>query len=212
MEVKCPICKNDFNSSIHIPRILINCGHTICSSCLNTKLAENKSKQFTCPEDNILYENIESIEKFPINKSLIKIIESKPKVNKTKKNTNSSNNNNKTNNDSIKINRVETINPQKPKIDHNLFSTPGKLNIRKTNSNFKHFESSKNYLQKSSMLRMSLTKTQSFNTNFCKEHARPLDVICIDEKIKICNQCALNPKHFNHQIVTDNDFMNQIDI
>ena len=211
MEVKCPICKNDFNSSNHIPRILINCGHTICSSCLNTKLAENKSKQFTCPEDNILYENIESIEKFPINKSLIKIIESKPKVNKTKKNTNNSSNNNKTNKSSNTIIRVETINPQKPKIDHNLFSTPANSDIRKTNSNFKHFESSKNYLQKSSMLRMSLTKTQSFNTNFCKEHARPLDVICIDEKIKICNQCALNPKHFNHQIVTDNDFMNQID-
>jgi len=211
MEVKCPICKNDYNSSKNIPRILINCGHTICSSCLNTKITENKSKQFTCPEDNILYENIESIEKFPINKSLIKLIESKPKVNKPKKNTNNSNNNNKTNNNTNTINRVETINSQKPKIDHNLFSTPANSNIRKTNSNFKHFESSSNYLKKSSMLRMSLTKTQSFNTNFCKEHARPLDVICIDEKIKICNQCALNPKHCNHQIVTDDEFMNQID-
>jgi len=212
MEVKCPICKNDYNSSNNIPRILINCGHTICSSCLNTKITENKSKQFTCPEDNILYENIESIEKFPINKSLIKLIESKPKVNKTKKNTNNpTNNNNKTNNKTNNsINRVETINTQKPKIDHSLFSTPANSNIRKTNSNFKHFESS-NYLKKSSMLRISLTKTQGFNTNFCKEHARPLDVICIDEKIKICNQCALEPRHCNHQIVTDDEFMNQID-
>ena len=212
MEVKCPICKNDYNSSKNIPRILINCGHTICSSCLNTKITENKSKQFTCPEDNILYENIESIEKFPINKSLIKLIESKPKVNKTKKNTNNpTNNNNKTNNKTNNsINRVETINTQKPKIDHSLFSTPANSNIRKTNSNFKHFESS-NYLKKSSMLRISLTKTQGFNTNFCKEHARPLDVICIDEKIKICNQCALEPRHCNHQIVTDDEFMNQID-
>ena len=211
MEVKCPICKNDYNSSNNIPRILINCGHTICSSCLNTKITENKSKQFTCPEDNILYENIESIEKFPINKSLIKLIESKPKVNKTKKNTNNpTNNNNKTNNKTNSINRVETINSQKPKIDHSLFSTPANSNIRKTNSNFKHFESS-NYLKKSSMLRISLTKTQGFNTNFCKEHARPLDVICIDEKIKICNQCALDPRHCNHQIVTDDEFMNQID-
>ena len=211
MEVKCPICKNDYNSSNNIPRILINCGHTICSSCLNTKITENKSKQFTCPEDNILYENIESIEKFPINKSLIKLIESKPKVNKTKKNTNNpTNNNNKTNNKANSINRVETINSQKPKIDHSLFSTTANSNIRKTNSNFKHFESS-NYLKKSSMLRISLTKTQGFNTNFCKEHARPLDVICIDEKIKICNQCALEPRHCNHQIVTDDEFMNQID-
>ena len=210
MEVKCPICKNDYDSSHHTPRILINCGHTICSSCLNTKIT---SKQFTCPEDNVLYENIESIEKFPINKSLIKLIESKPKTTTTTKKkpqTSNKTNNAKSTNNIININRVETINAQKPKIDHNLFSAQTN-DIRKTNSNFKHTESSSRYLQKSSLLRMSLTKTQGFNTNFCKEHARPLDVICVDEKIKICNQCALNPKHFNHQIVTDDEFMNQID-
>ena len=82
------------------------------------------------------------------------------------------------------VNRVETINPQKPKIDHNLFSAQTNENIRKTKSNFKHTESSSSYLQKNSLLWISLTKTQGFNTNFCKEHARPLDVNCVDEKIK----------------------------
>ena len=172
MEVKCPICKNDYDSSVHTPRILINCGHTICSSCLNTKITENKSKQFTCPEDNVVYENIESIEKFPINKSLIKLIESKPKTTTTTKQkkpqTSNKNNITKSTNNIININRVETVNPQKPKIDHNLFSAQTNENIRKTNSNFKHSESSSRYLQKSSLLRISLTKTQGFNTNFVK--------------------------------------------
>jgi hypothetical protein len=31
------------------------------------------------------------------------------------------------------------------------------------------------------------------------------------KKKKICSQCALQSNHFNHQIVTDEEFMNQID-
>jgi hypothetical protein len=39
----------------------------------------------------------------------------------------------------------------------------------------------------------------------------PLNVICIDEKKKICSQCALNDEHADHQIITEDEFMNNID-
>ena len=41
-KLKCPICKNAYDSSLHIPKILINCGHTICSFCISLKIHENE--------------------------------------------------------------------------------------------------------------------------------------------------------------------------
>ena len=76
-KVKCPICHNSYDSSIRVPKILINCGHTICSVCLNTKIFENEGK-ITCPEDLILYEDIDSSDFFPTNKSLLQIVDTPP--------------------------------------------------------------------------------------------------------------------------------------
>ena len=45
----------------------------------------------------------------------------------------------------------------------------------------------------------------------CNIHSLPLNVICIDERKKICSQCALNDEHSNHQIITESEFMNNID-
>ena len=45
----------------------------------------------------------------------------------------------------------------------------------------------------------------------CTIHSLPLNIICIDEKKKICSQCALNNDHVNHQIMTEIEFMNNID-
>ena len=73
-KIKCPICHNNFDSSIHVPKILINCGHTICAVCINGNLLENDHK-ITCPEDLTLYENLESAEFFPTNKSLLQLID-----------------------------------------------------------------------------------------------------------------------------------------
>ena len=47
--------------------------------------------------------------------------------------------------------------------------------------------------------------------NSCSIHSLPLNIICIDERKKICSQCALNDTHSNHQIITDKDFIINIE-
>lgn len=157
-KLKCPICHNSYDSSIRVPKILINCGHTICSVCLNTKILENEGK-ITCPEDLTLYEDIDSSDFFPTNKSLLQIVDTPP--------------------------------------------------IFQSQSSFTNANTKNDYIRRSSTLRTSLKRAPSMQ--ICSTHSLPLDVICIDEKIKVCSQCALEPQHFKHTIITDEEFMNQID-
>ena len=78
-ETKCPSCNLQYNEEIRIPRILLNCGHTICSQCIS--LSENAQTPLKCPEDNTEYQNI-SLKSFPINKALIRLLH---KISESKK-------------------------------------------------------------------------------------------------------------------------------
>ena len=49
------------------------------------------------------------------------------------------------------------------------------------------------------------------NINSCNIHSLPLNIICIDERKKICSQCALNDIHSTHQIITDKDVIINIE-
>ena len=80
-KLKCPICKNAYDSSLHIPKILINCGHTICSFCISLKIHENEEHKIICPNDLIIYNNITSVDLFPTNRSLLDLIEIEKKNN-----------------------------------------------------------------------------------------------------------------------------------
>uniref|UniRef100_A0A1I7UN76 RING-type domain-containing protein n=1 Tax=Caenorhabditis tropicalis TaxID=1561998 RepID=A0A1I7UN76_9PELO len=49
IRIECHICTNPFDSAYRIPRILKECGHTVCEQCV-VKLAEkNERKHLTCP-------------------------------------------------------------------------------------------------------------------------------------------------------------------
>lgn len=37
-DLVCGLCKEIYNETNKIPRILISCGHTFCHSCLNNKI------------------------------------------------------------------------------------------------------------------------------------------------------------------------------
>ena len=162
-KLKCPICNNLYDSSLHIPKILINCGHTICSFCISIKIHENLNNEIICPYDLLANNNITSADLLPTNRSLIDLIEN---IDKNEKNKN------------LEIN----ISP-----------------LENTTSDF---------LRKSNSIRTSLKNKPS---NICLKHSLPLNIICVDDKKKICSQCALQSNHFNHQIFTDEEFMNQID-
>ena len=79
-ETKCPLCNNQYDEETRIPRILLNCGHSICSLCIS-KFNETQTP-LKCPEDNTEYQNI-SLTSFPINKALMRLLH---KISESKKN------------------------------------------------------------------------------------------------------------------------------
>ena len=72
------------------------------------------------------------------------------------------------------------------------------------------YQNSNCYNKKITELKKTI-KTKN-NNNSCHIHSLPLNIICIDERKKICGQCALSDIHSNHQIITDDDFIINIEL
>lgn len=139
LEPKCPNCKMSYNTSERIPHLLIHCGHTICSACIQKIINSDILK---CPIDNIEYTS-KCIADYPKNISLLEIINQSPK---------------------------------------------------------KAIESFK-----------KATSKQVLDN--CKIHQnRKLELICIDDKCKICTSCAIFGTHKNHNIISIEDFQKDIEI
>ena len=77
MNLNCNFCQENFDCIKKTPRMIFQCGHSICSLCLENFLSKNQ-KFFICPKDykKILLTNL-TLENFPKNYSLIMILENK---------------------------------------------------------------------------------------------------------------------------------------
>ncbi len=64
---KCGVCNEIYNVGDKIPRILINCGHTYCTSCLTKYYRKNRIR---CPFCKKLVKHLESVEQLPLNISI----------------------------------------------------------------------------------------------------------------------------------------------
>jgi len=75
---KCPLCTSLYDLSLKAPRILVNCGHTLCTECLYMFFKDQKIK---CPLCSKFVKRIRSIEILPLNHtiyhSLINILPTK---------------------------------------------------------------------------------------------------------------------------------------
>lgn len=67
----CPICYEFFDQEEHIPKILIACGHTVCSCCLTNLLNPINA---VCPFDKRNIEKKE-VKDFPLNYALVQMLE-----------------------------------------------------------------------------------------------------------------------------------------
>ena len=75
-ELTCTRCHEVFNMTSRIPRLLTECGHTLCTSCISSLLTQGNSG-FPCSEDGIICGvNKKEAAEFPKNLSLIGILES----------------------------------------------------------------------------------------------------------------------------------------
>jgi len=112
----CDVCSSPYDYHEHTPRILITCGHTLCSACL-VDIINNPTLR-KCPFDSLdLNEtpNSNSLDAFPINFALLALLEGK-------------------------------------------------------------------------------------NKNICPTHNEKLTIVCLEDKIKICSECALFGEHKGHKI------------
>ena len=184
----CPKCKLLFDSLNHLPRILSSCSHSLCSYCINEQLHKTENTVI-CPIDNKHYENIRNINFFKENQNLIEELQESLNI--------PTNHNYEISNDDLLFDKSGIINSDK------FSDTMNSLNL-----NSSIISSSHCYYKKSKEIKNSLIEK---NNQICTIHSLPLNIICIDEKKKICSQCALNNDHVNHQIMTEIEFMNNID-
>jgi len=63
----CGVCKLKYNVGERIPRILVNCGHTYCTSCLTKYYRKNRIR---CPFCKKLVKHLDSVEQLPLNINL----------------------------------------------------------------------------------------------------------------------------------------------
>ena len=186
----CPKCKLLFDSNNHVPRILPTCSHSLCSYCITEQLHQTHNS-ISCPIDKIAYNDIASINFFKENTNLIEELQESLNI--------PTNHNYEISNEDIFFDN-----------DKSLIMNSDKFNdtMNSLNLNCSIISSSHCYYKKSKNIRNSLKEK---NNLMCEKHTLPLNVICIDEKKKICSQCALNDEHVSHQIITEEEFMNNID-
>lgn len=63
----CGVCKLNYNVGDRIPRILVNCGHTFCTSCLTKYFRKSRIR---CPYCRKLVKYLDNVELLPLNINL----------------------------------------------------------------------------------------------------------------------------------------------
>ena len=73
---KCHYCGLKFNVGERIPRILVNCGHSLCTLCLNEL---HYNMRVRCPICRKLIKNLDTVERLPLNINILyEIVEKDP--------------------------------------------------------------------------------------------------------------------------------------
>ena len=211
----CPLCNSIYDEKTHIPRMLTSCGHTYCEVCLRNNHTNSENNSLKCPEDNTLHYNIKQVEDLPKNLTLIKLL---------KKSSNRKNSRTYTEQKRTSLGFLARTSIPKfgGKIYLNSFDECNNSN-NFPNNHSEQFRDNPN--QSEIFNRKSLnnlgnnyvnpnhTYTTEFSLNegipvgtnvFCNLHRRPLEIACLDHKIKICTTCALFGEHKQHNLKSEN--------
>jgi len=72
----CLFCGDKYNVGEKIPRILVHCGHTFCTSCLSSI---HHNFRVRCPLCRKLIKNLETVERLPLNINILyEVVERDP--------------------------------------------------------------------------------------------------------------------------------------
>ena len=206
----CILCHYPFDNSIHLPRLLSDCGHSVCSLCLS-KASLHKSRTFICPKDNTIYSNIDNIYNFKINQLILDNIKEYNKNNyeNYKLLKNESKKSLKTHKSSRM--KIDTASFTETLLTSNLILNNNSNSNLNTNISNININSPRCYVKKTIKFNQNKKINISDNSSICLIHSLPLNVICVNDHQKICGQCALNNEHLEHQIITEQKFIEYVD-
>ena len=67
----CPVCDSHYDLASHAPRILIHCGHTVCTACLYLFFKDQKIR---CPLCSKIIKRLRFIEILPLNHQIFQML------------------------------------------------------------------------------------------------------------------------------------------
>ena len=77
----CQFCGLKYNVGERIPRILVHCGHTLCTNCISQL---HRKDRVRCPICRKLIKQLESAERLPLNINILyEVVEKDPILSKT---------------------------------------------------------------------------------------------------------------------------------
>lgn len=82
-DLLCPLCLYFYDEQDRLPRMLPDCGHTLCSYCLQNLINEAGEGTLMCPDDKVpFFGSKRELSYFPKNFALLKVLEKKSKEKK----------------------------------------------------------------------------------------------------------------------------------
>lgn len=211
---QCPLCLVSHNlSNEHSNKNFQNNEKLLCSSCINKLL--NKENNLVFPNDFLDYTHIKPIDQLKVDQS--------KKESKNEEVKHQSINNSiieELKEQSIKktliIQEIKQQSKNKPFLNEISSQQNTQNNNAKNEARDNSSTNSKKYYVKKTVKVNKLPEYKIreniyLTSSICTIHSLPLNVICINEKKKICSQCALNKMHINHKIITEKDFIQYIE-
>jgi hypothetical protein len=184
-DFNCTLCNILYNTKERMPHLLAKCGHTFCHQCLMKRL---KGNEIICPEDDIIYYNVNKIDDLPKNITVINLMHKLLKR------------------------RMTEITDYTSPIESDLVKS--KTNDSNSNSDLRKSLTVSRRRFSSNVTEFSISENQESIKSIekieeCRIHKRPLEIVCLDHKIKICTTCALFGDHKNHSLRSQEDLMKE---
>ncbi|CAD8143264.1 unnamed protein product [Paramecium octaurelia] len=200
MELLCSICGQELDICVRWPRLIPNTGDTICQLCVQQIVDQ------TIEADKIIHlqndltqlqqikQNQLKLDDFPLNQSLLRILQLQKSKNLRPMNLESKMNNQ----------TFEEWPSDETSIDSNFLDElatsvkkPQKLNLKRFRDQDDSF-GSLNYSYNSGKL--------------CQTHRRQLEVVCLQCQTMICTNCALFGSHKGHYIYSEEDIISLLEM
>jgi len=185
-ELICSVCSEYFDNDDHLPRMIPKCGHTFCTKCIQEIIESTSTASqdlFCCPEDNITMQlNNQDVTDFPKNFLLVRLVDKR-----------------------------------KTLLSHSQYSLSASKSMTRDEQSTLDDQYRSNFVlnakagsQDNQSSKNNLSVSDLQNSNICPEHGRVLEIVCLEDRCRICSNCALFGDHKSHNIKPEGEVLREI--